>query len=207
MSFAKYVDELKRNNLKAMIEDYHPEYLDWSMNYAVRFNKHKQVEFFVSQGAKITPYLLEAALVFGFHKVLIFLLAHVSNKERVFADHALVYCAQKRHWNIIRRLACEGVIKEDQYGLILIEAFRDGNVYDSAFFCCITRKVNYDFFPLEFKIAVENNIAEQVKAANIIQHWWIHIVYDYKRPCGRRMAEKNYQNFCDLYDEKLSFKL
>ncbi len=45
----------------------------------------------------------------------------------------------------------------------------------------------------------KNSKERKIRAVNKIINWWIPICYDMSRPCGRRMAEKNYLQYEKAY--------
>lgn len=55
------------------------------------------------------------------------------------------------------------------------------------------------FFPKYKAFINKLQKKRQRDAVNIIYNWWIPICYDMNRPCGKRMFERNYQNYQESF--------
>ena len=177
-----------------------------SLITACQIGDLSQVMYLVSQGANVRAsddLVIRYASEFGHLEVVKYLVSQGAD-VRASDDKAIIWASAYGHLEVVKYLVSQGAnIRADNDSAIKNASF-SGHLevvkYLVSQGASITNLGDVYYEKVEKYLSFCKKMEEKVriKAQKKIYYWWIPICYDVSRECGRRMAQKNLEEYTKL---------
>ena len=201
-----------------------------ALTSAISFGKKTVVEYLIKSGADIYfdggVEVFNLAVIYGHLDIVKYLIEEC----KIAFDHiqTIKDCMTYNLPDILKYLVHRGLdILDEKYDAIKIVCIyghidlfkfiidQDSNRFEDQTFESYIRKLTnlledntriyyrgYFRYIIEyFKFCKKIYDKRCQRSSKVIYFWWIPICYDVTRPCGKRMALKNFENYKKLYEE------